>query len=332
MEFKLSPKENYIRYLSGEIPEYIPSMLDGHGGRVAEDLLTPQACPNGPIVTTLGVKYVGSADLNNGAMPAPGEYVVTDILKWRDQLKIPDFSDFDFEDYYAKKTKGVDLEHKYITFSNGDYFLTLVSLMGFEDAMLALYEEPEEVKAMLDYVADFYLLVQKMQTKYVHPDGLMLMDDDAAYRAPFFSVEMYHEFFKPYHKMHCDLALENGMFIERHDCGKCEQFIPDWIEMGITNWNPAQTTNDLVGIKAKYGRKLGIAGGWDNVKWGQVYDEDELRAGMEEYVETFAPGGGFSFSVMGAMGDDPKVKRRTQFIHDFYFDYVQPYYKNHGIS
>lgn len=326
----MNPKQNYLALLHGEMPEWIPSMLDGHGTRLVEDLLTPQSCPDGkPIVTTLGVEYVGCPDLNNGAMPAPGKYVITDILKWRDQLKIPDFSDFDFESYYAKKTKDLDLENKYLSLSNGDYFLTLVSLMGFEDAMLALYEEPEEVKALLDYISDFYILVQKMQIKYVHPDGLMLMDDDAAFRAPFFSVDMYHEFFKPYHKLHCDLALENGMVIERHDCGKCEQFIPDWVEMGISCWNPAQITNDLVGIKKTYGRKLAINGGWDSAKYANVSDEKVLRDAMAEYVDTFAPGGGFSFSIMATAGATPESQKRAQIVRDFYFDYVKDYYKHH---
>jgi hypothetical protein len=328
MEFKLSPKENYLRYLSGEVPEYIPSMLDGHGGRVAEDLLTPQACPNGPIVTTLGVKYVGSADLNNGAMPAPGEYVITDILKWRDQLKIPDFSDFDFEDYYAKKTKGVDLEHKYITFSNGDYFLTLVSLMGFEDAMLALYEEPEEVKALLEYVSEFYLLVLKQQIRYIKPDTLGLMDDDAAYRAPFFSVAMYREFFKPFHKLHCDLAHENGILIERHDCGRSESFVPDWIDLGIVSWTPAQATNDIPYIKKTYGDKIAIVGGWDNLKYDGCTDMDELRAALKAYVDLLAPGGRFSFAAMGG-GRGPDADQRRQVIKDFYFDYAKDWYRHH---
>ena len=62
----------------------------------------------------------------------------------------------------------------------GDYFLTLVSFMGFEDAMLALYEEPEEVKALLEYVSEFYIEVLKQQIRWLKPDTISIMDDDAA--------------------------------------------------------------------------------------------------------------------------------------------------------
>lgn len=325
----MTPKENYLALMHGEMPEHIPSMLDEHGARFNEEFLTPQAAPNGPIVTALGVTYVGSPELNNGAMPKPGIILLDDITKWRDVIKTPDLTGFDWEAYYAKKTKDIDHENKYLSVTNGDYFLTLVSLMGFENTMLALYEEPEEVKALLEYISEFYLLVQKMQIKYAKPDGMVLMDDDAAFRAPFFSVDMYREFFKPYHKLNCDLALENNMVIERHDCGLCEQFIPDWIDLGISAWNPAQVTNDLVGIKKKYGRKLAINGGWDSLKYSKVTDEKELVDAMVEYVDTFAPGGGFSFSIMAGMGDNPETKKRNAIIRNFYFDYVYDYYKNH---
>jgi hypothetical protein len=44
--------------------------------------------------------------------------------------------------------------------------------------------------------------------------------------------------------------------IDRHDCGKSEQFIDDWLEIGVSAWNPVQVTNDCVGIKKKYGNRL----------------------------------------------------------------------------
>ncbi|NLV51358.1 MAG: veratrol--corrinoid protein metyltransferase [Clostridiales bacterium] len=326
----MTPKQNYLTMLRGEIPEYIPSMYEERIGRFTEDLLTPTYAPNGPIVTSLGVTYVGSPDLNNGAMPKPGVVILDDITKWRDVIKAPDLSDFAWGSYYREKIKDIDRENKYISVGGGDYFLTLVSFMGFENALIALYEEPEEVKALLDYVSEFYLLVLKQQLRYVKPDVMSLMDDDAALRAPFFSVAMYREFFKPYHKLHCDLALENNMPIERHDCGRCESFIPDWVEIGIRGWNPAQPTNDLVGIKKKYTGKLAICGGWDNMKYSKCFDEDVLRAALTEYVDTFAPGGGFSFApMMGGKPDDPLVQKRSKLIKDFYFEYAHDWYKTH---
>lgn len=327
---KLTPKENYMRMLRGEVPEYIPSLYEERAGRFNEELLTPQSAPDGPIVTTLGVTYVGAADLNYGAMPDPNRKVLEDVTQWRDFVKLPDLSGFDWEKYYSDKIKDIDRSQKYITVGGGDYFLTLVSIMGFENALLAMYEEPEEVIALLEYISEFYLTVLKKQIYYTKPEILGLMDDDSAYLQPFFSVETYRKIFKPFHKLHCDIALESGMMIERHDCGRCEDFIPDWLELGIRSWNPAQTSNDLVSIKKKYTGKLAICGGWDSLKYNNTTDEEEIRAALQEYVDTFAPGGGFSYMAMiGGPAGDPETKKRQAIVKQFYFDYAQDYYKTH---
>ena len=326
----MNAKENYLTMLRGEIPEYVPSMTEPRMAFYNEEWLTPVYAPDGPVVTKLGVTYVGSKDLNNGAMPMPGVHILEDITKWRDCIHIPDTSSFDWEAYYREKTKNVDRKTQNLTATGGDYFLTLISFMGFENAMLALYEEPEEVKALLEYVSGFYLEVLKQQIRWLKPDTMNVMDDDAALRAPFFSVEMYREFFKPYQKMHCDLALENGILIERHDCGRSEQFVPDWVEMGIRSWNPAQTTNDLVSIKKTYGSRLALCGAWDSMKWASCEDEEEYRAALKEYVDTFAPGGGFVYAAFaGGDQDAPGAKMRQAAVEDVYQNYARDYYKTH---
>ena len=326
----MNPKENYLTMLRGEIPEYIPSMYEQRSVRITEELLTPVYAPDGPIVTPLGVTYVGSPELMNGAMPKPGCIILEDITQWRDKIHAPDLTDFDWEDYYTKKSKDLDRREKYLPVVGGDYFLTLISFMGFENAMIALYEEPEEVKALLEYVSEFYLEVFKQQIKWLKPDTMTLMDDDAAYRAPFFSVAMYQEFFKPFHKLHCDLAHENGILIERHDCGRSESFVPDWVDMGVRSWTPAQTTNDLASIKKRFVGKLAICGAWDSSKWNTCTDMDELRAALIEYVDTFAPGGGFTYSAMafGKPGD-PLGETRRNTVREVYDTYARDYYKTH---
>ena len=296
-----------------------------------DELLTPNAAPDGPIVTSLGVTYVGSPDNNYGAMPMPGKVVIDDITKWRDQLKIRDVTGRDWEGYYKKKSEGVDRSQVCMCVDGGDYFLTLVSLLGFENALLALYEEPEEVKALLTEISKFYTMVLTKQMEYLRPEVYILMDDDAAYRAPFFSLDVYRDIFKPFHKMHCDIALNYGAVIDRHDCGKSEQFVEDWLEIGVRGWGPCQITNDCVGIKKKYGDRLVLTGCWDTQ--GSICSPtvplDELEAALDEYVANFAPGGNFGFFAM-ILGkqDNPDSNVRRDFIKKYFFDKVRDYYKH----
>lgn len=327
----LTPKENYLRMLRGEVPEFVPSMFIPAGETIHDELLTPVSAPNGPIKTVYGVTYVGSKDIMWGALPKPGEILLDDITRWRDVIKNPDLSDRDWEAYYKEQLKDKDRENKTLAIHGGDYFLTLVSFMGFEGALMALYEEPEEVKAMLEYVSEFYIEVMKQEMKWCKPDIYRIMDDDAAARAPFFSLDMYREFFKPLHKKHADIAQECGALLDRHDCGKCEQFIDDWLEIGIRGWNPAQTSNDLKSIKKRTLGKLTLNGCWDSqgkYASSEHVSEEELRADLEEYVNTFAPGGGFVYTAM--VGGDRKsehIQKLNSIVKEYYFDHVKDYYK-----
>lgn len=328
----VTPKENYLRMLRGEVPEFIPSYLEPYVSVLDEELLTPNRAPNGPIVTALGVTYVGDPDNNYGAMPKPGEIMLDDICKWRDVVKLPDLSGRDWEGYYKSKLANVDREKFAVSAGGGDYFLTLVSLMGFENALIAMYEEPEEVMALLEHISGFYLEVMKQQIKYVKPDFYGLMDDDSAYKMPFFSLEIYRKIFKPLQKKHCDILNEEGILIDRHDCGKCEQFIDDWLELGVRGWNPCQVSNDLKGIKKKYLGRLALEGCWDSqgeIGRGVVSDQ-ALRDGLAEYVDTFAPGGGFAFNAnIGGLVTDPRVIAKRAVVKEFFFDYARDWYKTH---
>ena len=329
----MTPKENFLRMINGDIPEFMPSgAYAPHLKRIEENLLTPASAPNGPIVTTLGVTYVGSEDNNWGAMPEPGNIVLHDILKWRDVVKTPDLSNIDWEAKYKSQVEAIDRKEFCVQVGGGDYFLTLVSLMGFNGALLAMVEEPKEVIALLEYVSEFYSTVLKQQFIWAKPDVLGLMDDDSGERAPFFSLDVYRELFKQFHKKHCDIAIENGAVVDRHDCGKSEQFIDDWLDIGIKGWNSIQTMNDCVGIKEKYVGRLSMAGCWNSfaTRSAEFNDHDYLRDKLAEYVDTFAPGGGFSFSagISGSM-DDPATAAKREVVKEFYFDYARDWYKNH---
>ena len=329
----LTQKENYFKVLRGEIPEFIPaSFYNPTSTPIAEEMLAPVSAPNGPVMTVYGVEYIGSTDLMNGALPTPGKILLHDIRKWRDVIKNPDTSHRDWEGYYKTQTDKIDRANVAVRCVGGDYFLTLVSFMGFEGALMAMYEEPDEVTALFDYVSEHYLNVMRQQIRYAKPEIYTIMDDDAAMRAPFFSPEMYRALVKPFHKRHTDLARENGIFLDRHDCGRSECFIGDWLDIGIVSWAPAQVSNDLVAIKKKYTGRLTLSGCWDNtgLLGSPAVDVDVLREALYRYVDTFAPGGGFTFSAM-IMGkrDDPATKLRSDIIKDFYYSYAKDYYKTH---
>jgi hypothetical protein len=86
----------------------------------------------------------------------------------------------------------------------------------------------------------------------------------------------------------------------------------------------------LKAIKKKYLGKLTLQGCWDNQGYISMptTPDEELRAALYEYVDTFAPGGGFVFMAM-ATGDkdDERIIRKNELLKDFYNSYVRDYYK-----
>lgn len=333
MQHRLTPKENYMRMLAGQVPDWVPSYFIPGTDMLSEALTTPISAPPGvTLYSPWGVPFIGSENNQNGAIPKPGHFILDDITKWRDVIKNPDLSGIDWEAKYKKDCAGFDRSKKAVGIGGADYFQTLISFMGFTEGLIAMHEEPEEVYALLDYVSEYFMEVMERQFRWVKPDIYMVADDCAASHAPFFSVDMYRRLIKPFHKRAADFAMEHGAVIERHDCGKCESFIPDWMDFGVRAWNPAQPMNDLPGIKKRYAGRLAICGGWNNTGSVARSDtpEEELLAALREYVDTLAPGGGFVFGVMiSDPYDREAAEKKNALVRKFYDEYVYDWYNRH---
>jgi hypothetical protein len=139
------------------------------------------------------------------------------------------------------------------------------------------------------------------------------MDDTAAWRGPFISPEMYREFLIPLYDRLAGFGRDRGLPIGMHNCGKCEGILEDIVAIGVTWWDPAQTCNDLKAIKAKFGNRLVIAGGWDardrlladDVTYEEIYES------VKKQMDLLAPGGGYCFcgGFLGAKGDTAAVRK-----------------------
>ncbi len=317
----MTGKENYMRIIRGEIPAWVPyytfgkSPLDKDEPAMAGIFPSPLSgdmSVQGPAKDIFGVTFVPAAEAGGAKIPEPNNFILDDIRKWRDVIKVPDFSDIDWE-----KTAKKDLEKSNIDRSQTavilglhfGYFQRLVAFMGFSEGLIAMFEEPEEVLALNEYLCDFYTDILEKCIDYYKPDILNVCDDTAAWANPFMSPQMFRELFKPFHARQCEVGIRRGIPIEMHDCGRCEDFIDDWRDYGVVAWNPAQVSNDLLAIKKKYGRSLVIQGGWDIIGDELTrpdVTEEEVKASVKKAIDTYAPDGGYVFcgSFLGAIGDE----------------------------
>lgn len=325
----LSDRDNYLRVLKGEMPESLPKVA---WAMVCPSILRKDRTPQGGF-DCFGVEYVTCEEANGGAIPKPGNFMIDDITKWRDIVKLPDLSGVDWEMMAKKDLEKVDRSQK-VVMSDAitGFFQGLINFMGFTEGLCACFEEPEEVKAMMEWFTDFYIDVGKKVLKYYKPDALWMPDDVCTERSPFVSPEMFRELFKPYWKRYVDLFRDAGLPAQLHCCGQCMPIVDDFVEAGFTAWDPAQRSNDLVAIKQKYGRKLAFVGAMETR--GKVTlpttTEEEVRAYVREVIDELAPGGGFVFSAMVMPCKSvPDYKERSRWIQEEYESYGRNWYATH---
>jgi hypothetical protein len=335
----MTEKENFMKMVRGEHPEWVPvfSFINDPTRtvptmKIGSRLLFDHHFQPGISHDIWGVPYESSASAGMQKLPQPNHYILDDIRKWRDVIKAPDLSGIDWEMMAKKDIEAakIDRSQTALIFKiHYGYFQTLMSFMGFEEGLCAMYEEPEEVKALLEYLCDFYMDVCDRCMKYYEPDMICLTDDIATSINPFFSLDMYRDLIKPFHARQCKLGTDNGIPMEVHCCGRCEDFIDDYISMGITAWDPAQPVNDLVGIKKKYGRSFAIIGGWtvEGELASPDCSEETVRQKVRNLIDMLAPDGGYSFygSFLVAVGDEAN-KRKNAWMTDEAVRYGKKFY------
>ncbi|MCL2136215.1 MAG: hypothetical protein FWH40_01625 [Coriobacteriia bacterium] len=332
----LSKKENYLRLLRGEVPEYVPAMMDGSAGfggaRMGPDLggLMGDWGDDTERKDMFGVPYVREFNANNGPIPKPGEFILEDITKWRDIIKRPAVLD-NIDWQYLADTQLPNWDPDTIlsgmaSVGNG-YFQMLVSFMGFDNGLIACFEEPDEVKDLLNFILGLNVELAKNFIYYFKPETGGGGDDIAHERAPFVSLEMFEDIFEPVWRAAIAPYVEAGCLTSHHNCGLFEPFVPHIVDMGYNAWNPAEYMNDLVGIKQRF-PKLAICGGFnDDRVCKPEHTEEEIRAYVREVCDMLAPGGGYAFGgyMMGAPGD-AVVAERTGWIYDEFEKIRYSYY------
>lgn len=302
----LSPKENYLAVLHHQSADYVPDLaLDV--AMVGGAMETFENGPLGGGMDDFGLEWICTATANGQAVPKPGCYPVPDVTEWKTYLKLPDLDQYDWEGMAAAQLKGVDRSQKAVIYGTwNSVFLRFSHLLGFEDALCAMYEEPEASYDMMKAITDYKCHLVDYIAKYFKPDIITNYDDVCTERGPFMSPETYRELIKPLHKQFNDAVRSYDILPSQHCCGKCEVLIPDFIDEGSVSWESAQPMNDIVAIQKQYGDRITVVGGYDsNGVPGQPGVTDEIiEKEVRRMLDTYAPQGSFA-SMAFLLSNDP---------------------------
>lgn len=216
--------------------------------------------------------------------------VLKDITQWKNVVKAPsvEFSDERWAPAVAH-AKSVDRKDKFVTvfFASGTFEMTHM-LMGMEGAMLNLYEEPEHMHDLIEYLTDYEIRYAQQVIDRIQPDALFHHDDWGGQIASFMSPAMFEEFFlEPYKKAY-GFWKDNGVeLIVHHSDSYAANLVPQMIEMGIDIWQGVMTTNNTPDLIREYGGRISFMGELDSGPLDHSsWDKDAIAAQVEKACRT----------------------------------------------
>ena len=169
-------------------------------------------------------------------------------------------------------------------------------MMGTENVLIAMIEEPEFVEDIFDtYLKNSMALYDRLWDAGYHFDEMFWYDDMGYKGTTFFSPQMYRSLLQPYHKRAVDWAHDHGIVAQLHSCGNVMSLIPDILATGVDALNPLEVKAgmDAIRLKKEYGDRLVLRGGINAVNWD---DRDAIIAEIDEKVPILKQNGGFIFS------------------------------------
>jgi len=167
-------------------------------------------------------------------------------------------------------------------------FERLWSLRGMENALTDFYTNPDELHRLFLKLTDFYCRILERAKTELNADGLFLSDDIGTQKAPFFSLDIFNEFIKPYYKRLIDKAHSLDMHIWLHTCGNIEMYLPGLIEIGLDVIHPIQKyTMNEADIMRKFGGQICFLAGFDVQQTIPNGSPEEVRTEVRYMIDTY---------------------------------------------
>lgn len=181
------------------------------------------------------------------------------------------------------------------------FFHDAVDLMGMQNMMVKMYEEPEVVQAVFRHIVDFYLAVNKRIFEAAGDliDIFFFGNDFGSQNGPLVGGETFRTFLKPQVARLCSQAHEYGLYTMLHCCGSISELIPDLIDAGLDalqSLQPVTPSMQADVLKKAYGGKIIMNGCVNSVTVLLQGTEELARAETKRILDIMAPGGGFILS------------------------------------
>lgn len=186
----------------------------------------------------------------------------------------------------------------------GGIFEHLSGLMGYERLCVALYEDPDLVKAVSTRIGT---LMERYYERLLELENLIAVfpGDDMGFRsATLISPEHLKQYTLPWHKRFSEMTHASGRPYFLHSCGNILGVMPTLID--DVKIDAKHSFEDAIipaaEFKKLYGDRIGVLGGVDVDKLTRL-EGRELRRYVRGIIDACAPGGRFALGSGNSIPD-----------------------------
>lgn len=300
-----TPKEIFLELLKP----------NGRPERVLKQYEALYMCLNDPINTYLrGNRRRGSVSRDRwgttisfpadapGAIPVHTDdlTVCPDVTHWEETVHAPDLAascTAGWEDCRAAARSAAGEEKLLAGFMGTGIFEQCHFLMGFENTLTGLYEHPDEMHRLIDYITDYRLGYVKLLIDNLHPDVIFSHDDWGTKDALFMHPDMWRAFFKEPYRRFYGYIRSRGCIAIHHADSYLVPIVDDMAEIGIQVWQGVLPENDIPALQRHLQGKLVLMGGI-----GAAIDRSDATPGevcdyTRRTLRACCPGGHFIPSI-----------------------------------
>jgi uroporphyrinogen decarboxylase len=179
-------------------------------------------------------------------------------------------------------------------------------LGGMETVLMAMAADPNFVHTLMDRITE-YNLTQIKHACEAGVDAVWFGDDWGQQSGLIMGPKHWREFIKPRLKIMYDAvkAYDKKVFI--HCCGKVDEILPDFIELGIDLFNPFQPeVTDVYQVKKQFGKEISFWGGISTQRLLPFGTPDEVKDEVKRLLDNVGKDGGYIAAPAHAIPGDAK--------------------------
>lgn len=222
--------------------------------------------------------------------------VCPDITKWREYVHAPDIETAAKGDWSESKADMTKIRENgklaTLLFSTG-IFEQAHFLMGIEDTLTNLYEHPQEMHELIDYILEYRLKYAELLINNLHPDAILSHDDWGTKTALFMQPDKWREFFKePYRKLYSYISSQ-GVIVIHHADSYLVPIVEDMVEIGIQVWQGVLPENNIPQLLRRLDGRMTLMGGIGAEIDRADTTEEQARSYVRTVLEDCCPYGHF---------------------------------------